>query len=305
LETLKILTLRFDLVKLRTFGFSEYRKILGLSEYNIKLWHGFYQEINQPDEEIDLARASLLFAKAENPRLDVPKYLSILDAIALEIQPQLPPEMYPLKVIQTINYHLFDCLKFKGNQTDYYNADNSFLHRVIESKAGIPISLSIVYLAVAQRLGFPMVGIGMPGHFLIRPQFEDAGFFVDAFNQGEILFKQDCQTKLNRIYQQKVKLSSNLLTPVSNKHILARVLNNLKFIFLRQQQLDKALSIMSAILRLFPHNVSEIRDRGLLYYQVNRWQEAVVDLEYFLKIAPDSNDAATIKGLLDKMNQIF
>jgi len=272
---------------------------------NQLLWHGFYQEINQPDEEIDLARASLLFAKAENPRLDVPKYLSILDAIALEIQPQLPPEMYPLKVIQTINYHLFDCLKFKGNQTDYYNADNSFLHRVIESKAGIPISLSIVYLAVAQRLGFPMVGIGMPGHFLIRPQFEDAGFFVDAFNQGEILFKQDCQTKLNRIYQQKVKLSSNLLTPVSNKHILARVLNNLKFIFLRQQQLDKALSIMSAILRLFPHNVSEIRDRGLLYYQVNRWQEAVVDLEYFLKIAPDSNDAATIKGLLDKMNQIF
>ena len=82
------------------------------------------------------------------------------------------------------------------------------------------------------------------------------------------------------------------------------MLNNLKFIFLRQQQLDKALGIMSAILRLFPHNASEIRDRGLLYYQINRWQEAVVDLEYFLRIAPNSKDAETIKGLVDKMNHI-
>ena len=267
---------------------------------NQLLWHNFYQEINQPDEQIDLAKASLYYAQVEYPDLDVQKYLNILDTISLEIKPHLPANLYPLKVIKTINYYLFDCFKFQGNSQDYYNLDNSFLNRVIELKIGIPITLSVVYLAIAKRLDFPMVGIGMPGHFLIRPQFENAGIFVDAFNRGEILFKQDCQLKLNQIYPQ-VKLDSSLLVPVSNKQILARMLNNLKFIYLRQQKLDKALTIISGILNLFPENALEIRDRGLLYYQMNRWHEAVVDLEYFLKVYPNSKDAPTIKILLEKM----
>lgn len=266
---------------------------------NQLLWQNFYQEINQPDEQIDLAKASLYYAQAEYPDLDVQKYLNILDTISLEIKPQLPAKLYPLKVIKTINYHLFDCFKFQGNSQDYYNPDNSFLNRVIELKTGIPITLSVVYLAIAKRLDFPMVGIGMPGHFLIRPQFENAGIFVDAFNRGEILFKQDCQVKLKQIYPQ-AKLNP-ILVPASNKQILARMLNNLKFIYLRQQKLDKALAIISGILNLFPENALEIRDRGLLYYQMNRWHEAVVDLEYFLKIYPNSKDAPTIKMLLEKM----
>ena len=269
---------------------------------NQLLWHNFYQEINQPDEQIDLAKAALCYAQAEYPDLDIQKYLDILDAIALEIKPQLPAELYPLKVIKTINYHLFNCLKFQGNSQNYYDADNSFLNKVIERKLGIPITLSVIYLAVAKRLQFPMVGIGMPGHFLIRPEFEDVGIFVDTFNRGEILFEQDCQEKLNQIYQQQFELEPTLRTPVSNKQILARMFNNLKFIYLHRRELNKALGTMSGILKLFPENATEIRDRGLLYYQLNRWQEAVLDLEYFLKIAPNSEDAPMIKILLEKMN---
>ncbi len=93
---------------------------------NQLLWHNFYQEINQPDEQIDLAKASLYYAQVEYPDLDVQKYLSVLDTISLEIKPQLPAKFYPLKVIKTINYHLFDCFKFQGNSQDYYNPDNSF-----------------------------------------------------------------------------------------------------------------------------------------------------------------------------------
>ncbi|WP_019508874.1 SirB1 family protein [Pleurocapsa sp. PCC 7319] len=271
---------------------------------NQLLWHNFYQEIDQPDEQIDLAKAALCYAQAEYPDLDIDKYLAILKAIASEIRPQLPAELYPLKVIQIINYHLYDCLKFKGNNQDYYDADNSFLNRVIERKLGIPITLSVIYLAVAKRLDFPMVGIGMPGHFLIRPEFEDVEIFIDPFNRGEILFKQDCQEKLNQIYQQPVELEPSFLAPVSNKQILARMLNNLKFIYLHRQELNKALATMSGILKLFPGNAAEIRDRGLLYYQVKRWQEAVLDLEYFLKIAPNSEDAPTIKKLLQQINSV-
>ncbi|MEM8830651.1 MAG: transglutaminase-like domain-containing protein [Cyanobacteria bacterium P01_G01_bin.19] len=271
---------------------------------NQLLWHSFYQEINQPDEQIDIAKASLCYAKAEYPDLDFSKYLRFLDAIAIEVESQLSGETYPLKVIKAINFELFDGLGFQGNNRDYYNPKNSFLNQVIERRVGIPISLSVIYLAVAERINFPMVGIGMPGHFLIRPDFEDAGIFVDAFNRGEILFKQDCQKRLSRMYQKPIELDMRWLAPVSKKQILARMLNNLKFIYLHNQQINKALGTMSGIIKLFPNNAPEIRDRGLLYYQTNRWQEAAVDLEYFLKIAPNTEDTETIQLLLDKINQV-
>lgn len=271
---------------------------------NQLLWHDFYREINQPDEQIDLAKASLYYARAEYPHLDISKYLDILDAIATEISSQLSGETYPLKVIKAINFELFDGMGFQGNSKNYYDPGNSFLNRVIERRVGIPITLSVIYLCIAKRIDFPMVGIGMPGHFLIRPDFKDAGIYVDAFNQGEILFEQDCQKRLSQIYQQPIELDPSWLAPVSNKQILARMLNNLKFIYLHQQQIDKALAIISGIIKLFPNNALEIRDRGLLYYQTNRWQEAAVDLEYFLKIAPNSEDAETIQLLLKKINQL-
>ena len=271
---------------------------------NQLLWHNFYQEIDRPDEQIDLAKASLYFAQAEYPDLNVQNYLDILETIAWEIDFQLPEERYPLKVIQTINNYLFEHLNFRGNQQNYYDPDNSFLNKVIERETGIPISLSVVYLAIAKRLNFPMVGIGMPGHFLIRPEFDGAGIFVDAFNRGEILFEQDCQDRLNDTYQQQVELKPSWLAPVSNKQILARMLNNLKFIYLHRQKVDKALSIICGILKMFPDNIDEIRDRGLLYYQLNRWDEAVLDLEYFLKISPYSDDAPMLKILIEKMNRV-
>lgn len=269
---------------------------------NQLLWHNFYQEINQP--EIDLAKAALYFSQAEYPDLDPQHYLATLDTIAAEIELQLPPERYPLKVIQIINRHLFDILGLRANKANYYDPDNSYLHQVLDRKLGIPISLSVVYLAIAQRLNFPMVGVGLPGHFLIRPDFEDLKIFVDPFNRGEILFEEDCQQRLDETYKQQLELDSSWLAPVSNRQILVRMLTNLKFIHLHRRKMDKALSTMSAILRIQPDKTAEIRDRGLLYYQLNRWNEATVDLEYYLKVAPHSDDAPMIEALLEKMNQV-
>ena len=95
-------------------------------------------------------------------------------------------ELYPLKVIKTIKTYLFKDLGFQGNRNNYYDPSNSYLNEVIDQKMGIPISLPVIYLEIAKRLNFPMVGIGMPGHFLIRPEFKNVGIFVDVFNQGEI-----------------------------------------------------------------------------------------------------------------------
>jgi regulator of sirC expression with transglutaminase-like and TPR domain len=174
-------------------------------DINIVL-QNFYNETNRPDEEIDLAKAALAFARTEYPDLDIEEYLNTLDTMAEEVRERLIEERYPLKVIKTINSYLFDDLGFEGNTRNYYDPRNSFLNDVIDRRTGIPITLSIIYLEIAKQIEFPMVGIGMPGHFIIRPNFENAGIFVDAFNQGEILFEQDCEERLQQVYQQPVKL---------------------------------------------------------------------------------------------------
>lgn len=267
-------------------------------------WRNFAAEVKKPDLSIDLAKASLYYAQAEYPSLNINEYLERLEQIAGEIAANLPQERYPLQIIKTINHYLFDRLDFRGDEVDYYNPENSYLNRVIDRATGIPITLSVVYLEVAKRIDFPMVGIGMPGHFIIRPDFEDAGIFVDAFNRGEILFEQDCEARLSQLYQQPVKLEPHFLKPVNNHQILARMLNNLKQIYLHQRQLDKVLTIIEGILTLFPHNPYEIRDRGLLYYEMARWQEATVDLKVYLRILPDAEDAPMIQMLLNKIGSL-
>lgn len=265
-------------------------------------WQNFVAEVENNHQNIDLAKASLYYAQAEYPDLDISKYLDLLDEMARHIAANLPQERYPLQVIKTINNYLFDTLQFQGDRENYYNPENSYLNRVIERRQGIPITLAVLYLEIAKRINFPMVGIGMPGHFLIKPDFEDAGIFVDAFNQGEIIFEQDCEAKLNQLYQQPVKLEPYFLNPVNNHQILARMLNNLKQIYLHQRQLEKVLAVVEGIITLFPQNPYEIRDRGLLCYEMARWQQATQDLQIYLKILPDAEDSSTIQMLLNKIS---
>lgn len=263
----------------------------------------FYQEIHQSDKQINLAKAALHIAQEEYPELDPAEHLNALDMMAAEVQERLPSQRYPLRIVQTINQYLYEDLGFAGNTVDYYDPRNSFLNEVIERRTGIPISLSLVYLEIAQRLEFPMVGIGMPGHFLIRPDFEDVGIYVDAFNQGEILFEQDCEQRLSQIYQQPIELKPSLVEPVSNRRFLARLLMNLKLIYLNRNELAKALAVIERLLLLFPGVPAELRDRGLLYYELGEWASACQDLETYLVQVPSAQDADAIRQLVERIRQ--
>lgn len=262
----------------------------------------FYREINQPDERIDLAKAALYIAQEEFPTLDPEEYLNALDEMASEVLERLDEERYPLRVINQLNQYLFDDLGFAGNTSNYYDPNNSFLNRVIDRRTGIPIALSVVYLEIAKRIDFPMVGIGMPGHFLIRPDFQEAGIYVDVFNRGEILFAEDCEAKLAEVYGEQVKLRPQFLSPVNSRQILARMLTNLKVIYMNAGEIFKAVSAIERILLLFPEAPNERRDRGILYYQLERWTEARQDLENYLKNQPQARDAVIIRQLLSRMN---
>lgn len=263
----------------------------------------FYQEINQPDEKINLANAALYIAQEEYPDLDPAEYLNALDTMALEVQERMSPEPYPLRIIQSINQYLYDDLGFSGNTTDYYDPRNSFLNEVIDRRTGIPITLSLIYLEVARRINFPMVGVGMPGHFLIRPEFEDVAIFVDAFERGNIIFAQDCQKRLNDIYGEPVELQQEFFAPVTSRQFLVRMLSNLKIIYLNREEWEKALAAVERILLLFPGLPLELRARGLIHYQLGDWTAACEDLETYLAKVPSAEDAPKIRLLLKRMGR--
>jgi regulator of sirC expression with transglutaminase-like and TPR domain len=261
----------------------------------------FYQELQQPDEQINLERAALYIALEEYPTLDIEAYLNALDVMAAEVQERLSQEVYPLRIVQTINQYLYQDLGFVGNTGEYYDPRNSFLNDVIDRRTGIPITLSLVYLGIAARVNFPMIGIGMPGHFLIRPTVGDMEVFIDAFNQGEVLFPEDCRDRMAQLFQQPITLRPEFLEPISARQFLARMLTNLKMIYLDQRNLPKALAASERIILLFPNISTERRDRGVLYYRLHRLIEARQDFEDYLALVPNAKDASAIRQLLDDL----
>ena len=263
----------------------------------------FAQEVSLADEEIDLAKAALYLAQEETPTLELETYLGQLEEWAQQVQALLPEERYPLRVIQCINQVLYDDLGFVGNEENYYDPRNSFLNEVMERRTGIPITLALVYLEVARRIDFPMVGIGMPGHFLIRPEFKNAGIFVDAFHKGEVLFPEDCEQRLQEIFGQPVTLDDQFLEAVTKKEFLARMLTNLKLIYINQQDLHRALGVIERLLLIFPDAIREQRDRGLLHYQLGDNQTAIADLKTYVAHFPDASDSSMIQMLISEISQ--
>lgn len=262
----------------------------------------FHQEIQQNDTQINLACAALYLAQEEYPQLEVEEYLNALETMADEVADRLPQSHpYPLRIIQTINRYLFDDLGFAGDRQNYYDPRNSYLNEVIDRRRGIPITLSLVYLEIARQIDFPMVGVGMPGHFLICPAVDEMEIFIDPFHQGEVMFREDCQERLNQIYGDVVELRPEFLQPVSSRQFLARMLANLKMIYLNREDLPRTLAAIERILLLFPDALTEQRDRGLIYYQLGRWAEAIHDLEHYLAVVPTAGDATIIQRLVRQM----
>ncbi|MGB6168961.1 MAG: transglutaminase-like domain-containing protein, partial [Geitlerinemataceae cyanobacterium] len=262
----------------------------------------FEQEVSQPDDRIDLAVAALCLAQEEYPELEIEEYLNALDTMAEEVRERLPVESYPLKIIGAINRYLYEDLGFVGNTREYYDPRNSFLNDVLQRRTGIPISLALVYLEIAKRIEFPTIGIGMPGHFLLRPDFPESGIYIDAFVGGEVLFPEDCHQRLNQIYGRSVEWRPEFLPPVSSRQFLARMLGNLKGIYLQRQDAPRTLAAIDRILLLFPDSPPELRDRGVLHFYAGHKAEAKRDLRRYLQLEPDAEDAPGIIRWLNELD---
>lgn len=263
-----------------------------------------YQELQQPETQVSLARAALYIAQEDYPNLAVDDYLAMLDRMAETLRQRLPGDRYPLKIIRAINDYLFTELNFRGNSIDYYDPRNSFLNQVLERRVGIPLTLSLVYLELAQRVGFPMVGVSMPGHFLIRPMVSEMDLFVDPFHQGEILFEQDCRNRLKQMFGEAAQLEPQHVAPITPATFLVRMLTNLKLIYLRNRDVPKTLDAINRILLIYPEAVGEWRDRGLILYQQGLLDKAQLDLERYLYQHPEAADAFEIRRVIEQIERV-
>lgn len=254
----------------------------------------FSRMIHRPDESIDLGRGALLIAQEEYPDLEVGRYTRMLDDLALELQAWIGVAREPTEVIELMNRFFFEEKTFSGNREDYYNPKNSYLNEVLDSKQGIPITLSLLYLEVGRRVGLPLSGVGLPGHFLVRYRGEEDDFLIDPYNNGELLSREDCQQRLDQIYGGILRLRPEYLAPLPRKAILVRILNNLKSVYVSRQEYAKALAASERILLLDPDSSQELRDRGLLFAQTGFFARAISDLEAYLQTLPPLASGAEV-----------
>ena len=188
----------------------------------------FFDLVNRDDEDVPLGLALFVLAKEEFPELDIDRCMSKLDDMAEAVGNDLSPAANVFQAMAGINDYLYEQMGFQGNSADYYDPNNSFLHEVIDRRTGIPITLSILYMEIARRLGIEFEGISFPGHFILRGTGELGELLIDPFNSGKLLSADDCADLLSRIFDDQIEFAPDLLHPAGNKQILSRDLNNLK-----------------------------------------------------------------------------
>ena len=184
----------------------------------------------QHGEDLDLEQGAWRLAQTQYPDINLEAYTALLDHFADELRPRVERHQRATPLLHALNEYLFGVLGFTGNESNYYDPDNSYLNRVLDRRTGNPIALSLVYLLLARRLQLPIVGIGLPGHFLCRYQDASEPTFIDAFNQGKLLTKSDC---INYLVRGNFEVRDAYLAPISTRRILARVCGNLHQIYVR------------------------------------------------------------------------
>jgi regulator of sirC expression with transglutaminase-like and TPR domain len=259
----------------------------------------------------DLAIAALMIARVEYPKLDAGPYLDELDALGREarvrvtaapvVPGEAPPRVDPDRYarVMALNEYLFNELHFVGNEDQYEDPRNSFLNEVLERRTGIPITLALVYMEVARRAGLYVQGINFPGHFLLRcparrglPYSED--LIIDAFHGGALLSEDACRELLRRHadpdgdVDEGATLESSLRGHATKQQILARMLLNLKRVYVRMHSFPQARDVTELLLAVDPSAINELRDRGLLAYHLKDFPAALRDLQRYLQLSASS-----------------
>jgi len=248
---------------------------------------------------IHLPRAALCFAREITyPDLDVAAYLERLEALAAQARAQLSPTHSLAEQAEALSDFLFIQQRLRGNSQEYNDPRNSYLNEVLERGLGIPISLSVIYITLARACGLPAQGIGLPGHFIVSVQDAQGQVYIDPFQGGARLSRADCFQLVKDSTGYEGSFQADWLQPASPKAILTRMLNNLRNIYLHQEDWSHALRVVERLRLLQPQLPDLQRDLGVIYHRQGSLRLAAQHYEAYLRLAPQAPDAEAVASYL-------
>ena len=250
-----------------------------------------------PAAPLDLAQIALLLARDEFPNLDVEAHINELNAMAHEVQPYLRGHL--AHQVQGLCRYLFHEMGYRGNTRDYYDPRNSYLNVVMERRLGIPITLAAITMAVGQRAGLTIAGVGLPGHFIVKAIDPRQEILIDPFHGGRVLSTSDCENLIQQATGGKIDVSALALDVAPVGTIVVRMLNNLRAIYFKKQDWTRSIRVLDRLRQLQPQDAGLKRDLGICYVRVGQPGRAIDLLRRYVDDAQDADDVENVKTILD------
>jgi len=260
----------------------------------------FLYQISLEDKSIDLMEAALCVAAVMNPDIDIKKTRLDLKRLAETARFQLKYKGDTEDMAKRLCQYIHQDQGFIGNNEDFYDPRNSFLDQVLERRQGIPITMALVYIHIGRAIGLDIRGLGFPGHFLVKATGESE-VVIDPF-AGAILSQEDCYKRLEKALH-PTELLPAYMRPISAKNILARILSNLKLIYMKKKEFESSLTCCQWRLLIDPDNAQDILDSAVLLEKLECFESAATELERLLSMAPEARVAPTIRAKIASLRE--
>ncbi|HTI17780.1 MAG TPA: SirB1 family protein [Trinickia sp.] len=267
----------------------------------------YFATLVADDDTLPVTETALTLAQDAYPDVDLQATLAEIDELALRLKRRLPGEATLTDRIGTLNRFFFRELGFAGNVNDYYDPDNSHLNIVLKRRRGIPISLAVLYMELGEQIGVSVKGVGFPGHFLLRVTLPEGDVMLDP-TTGQSLSEAQMVDMLEPYLSHSSGDSIGnalrmLLQPATGREIIARMLRNLKAIYVQTERWQRLLAVQQRLVILLPGSIEEVRDRGFAYARLDYLRPALEDLERYLDDRPDADDAMAVESQLHELRQ--
>ena len=270
----------------------------------------YFTSLVQSDEHFPLLEAAISLAQDEYPELDVQQVLSDVDQLQARLKRRVPADASALQKLRLLGQFFFRDLGFGGNVNDYYDPDNSYLNAILKTRRGIPISLAVLWLELAQGLGLNARGVAFPGHFMVKVNLPKGQVVIDPFT-GQSLSREELSERLEPFRKQR-GLDESLDAPLGlylqsapPRDIISRMLRNLKEIHKTQEDWQRLIAVTNRLIVLHPDAWAEYRDRGLALAVQGQAALAVPDLEKYLAHAEDAPDLDVVALRVANLRQSF
>ncbi len=259
----------------------------------------YFAALVADDASLALTEAAISIAQDEHPLLDTESVLAELDRLTAKLARAIPADTDAVQKLRLLNRHFFQQCGFAGNVNDFYASANSYIHEVLRTRRGIPISLAVVYLEMAQQIGLTACAVSFPGHFLMKVKMPRGEVVIDPMN-GHSLSRDELDERLVP-YKRRQGLLGDFdmplglfLQPAAPREVIARMLRNLKEIHRAAEDWPRLLAVQERLVCLLPGECEERRDRGLVRAELSLFVEAADDLDAYLVQHPRADDRHAI-----------